>query len=114
MKRMRLILMALANLTIASHAQVVQKSDDQLKAAIESRVWYSSRHGYRFLPNGLIAVDGYTTDQKWSIHDGLLYREWGKSRSEATKIVEINDRQLVEQEISGQYSGSVEVMYSKR
>jgi hypothetical protein len=29
------------------------------------------------------------------------------------RLLKINDRQLVEQEISGPYKGSVEVMYSK-
>jgi hypothetical protein len=109
----RLLLMPLASLTLASHAQISEKSDSQLRAAIQSHVWYSTRHGYRFLSNGVIAVDGYPTDQRWSIHHGLLYREWGNSHSGATKIIEINDRQLVEQEISGPYKGSVEVMYSK-
>lgn len=106
--------MSLASLTIASHAQVVERSDSQLRAAIESHVWYSVRHRYRFLPNGVIAVDGDPTDQRWSIHHGLLYRKWGNSQSDATKIIELNDRQLVEQEISGPYKGSVEVMYSER
>jgi hypothetical protein len=106
--------MAFASLTIASHAQVAEKSDSQLRAAIESHVWYSTRHGYRFLSNGIIAVDGYSTDQRWSIHNGMLYRKWGNSQSEATKIIEINDRQLVEQEISGPYKGSVEIMYRKQ
>jgi hypothetical protein len=102
-----------ANLTITSQAQVIQRSDAQLKEAIERHVWYSSRHGYRFLSNGKIAVDGYSTNQRWSIHDGLLYRDLGNSHFEPTKIIEINDSQLVEQEISGSYKGAVEVMYAK-
>lgn len=110
----RLLLISLGSLTLASHAQIAEKSDSQLRAAIESHVWYSARHGYRFLSNGVIAVDGYPTDQRWSIHGGLLYRKWGNSHSDATKIIEINDGQLVEQEISGPYKGAVEIMYSQR
>jgi hypothetical protein len=113
-KMRRLLLMSLGSLTFASHAQIAEKSDSQLRAAIERHVWYSARHGYRFLSTGVIAVDGYPTDQRWSIHGGLLYRERGNSDSDSTKIIEINDRQLVEQEISGAYKGSVEVMYSQR
>ena len=78
------------------------------------RTWYSARHGYRFLPNGVIAVDGCPTeDETWSVQNGLLRRNWGTSQSNTTKIIEINDRQLVGQEISGAYKGTVEVMYSR-
>jgi hypothetical protein len=99
---------------IASHSQLV-KSDVQLRAAIESRTWYSSRHGYRFLPNGVIAVDGYSTeDERWRIHDGLLYRYSNMKNFSRTKIIEINDGQLVEEEVSGEYKGAVEIMYSVR
>jgi hypothetical protein len=111
--------MAVACLTIATtaQAQVVVRSDAQLRSLIEKHVWYSYRHGYQFLSNGTVAVDGNAGDgsQRWSIKDGLLYREYkGSPQDPPTKIIEINDRQLVEQEISGQYKGSVEVMYSQR
>ena len=115
MKRVILLLTVFASLIIASHSQAV-KSDAQLRAAISSRTWYSSRHSYQFLPNGIISVDGYSSgNQRWSIHNGLLYREAkGFPSLPPTKIIEINDRQLVEQEVSGKYKGSVEIMYSVR
>jgi hypothetical protein len=90
----------------------VTKTDPELRKAIQSHTWYSSRHGYRFLSDGGIEVDGDPTQQRWSIENGSLRWEWGNSKSDVTKIIEINDRQLVQQEISGQYEGSVEVMYS--
>ena len=96
-------------------AQDSGKTDAQLRKAIESRTWYSARHGYRFEPNGAIAIDGYvTSDERWSIHNSLLYRVAAGTHFPPTKIIEINDKQLVEQEISGPYKGSVEVMYSSR
>src|SRR6516165_6474819 len=113
MKKTILLLTAFASLTIASYAG--DKTDAQLRQAIESQTWYSARHGYRFAPNGRIVVDGYTTsDERWRIRDGLLYRMVAGQTFPPTKIIEINDRQLVEQEISGSYSGAVEVMYSNR
>jgi hypothetical protein len=116
MKKAALLLLGLAVcLSNTAHSQEV-KSDAQLRAAIERHEWHSARHGYRFLPSGIISVDGYTTGgEKWSIRNGLLYREMtvkGFPYFPPTKIIEINDRQLVEQEISGPYKGSVEVMYA--
>ena len=109
-----LSLTIIASLTVASHSQTVE-SDAQLRAAIESRTWYSCCHGYRFLPNGFIAVDGYSSgNERWSIHNGLLYREVKGFSPSPNRITEINDRQLVEQEVSGKYKGSVEIMYSVR
>src|SRR5437879_2296477 len=108
MKRL-LIALTAGLFAVTAHAQVIQRSDVQLKEAIERHVWYSSRHGYRFLSNGKIAVDGYSADERWSIHNGLLYRDFGNSHfNEPTKIIEVNDSQLVEQEISGEYKGAVE------
>jgi hypothetical protein len=113
-KKVILILAVVASLTIASHSQIV-KSDAQLRAAIESRTWYSCCHGYRFLPNGFIAVDGYSSgNERWSIHNGLLYRKVKGFPPSPNKIIEINDRQFAEQEVSGKYKGSVEIMYSVR
>lgn len=92
--------------------QTVVKSDTELRTAIESHTWYSARHGYQFLSTGVIAVDGNTAQERWSIQNGLLCRKWGNSQTDTTKIIEINDRQLVEQEISGEYKGTVETMTS--
>jgi hypothetical protein len=99
----------------AIQANAQSKSDSELRAAIETHPWYSARHNYEFLPNGTIAVNGFPTEEKWSIQNGLLYREWKKfSIKQTTKIIEINDGQLVEQEISGRYKGAVEIMYSRQ
>jgi hypothetical protein len=109
-----LSLTIVASLTAASHSKTVE-SDAQLRAAIESRTWYSCCHGYRFLPSGFIAVDGHSSgNERWSIHHELLYREVTGFPSSPTRIIEINDRQLVEQEVSGKYKGSVETMSSVR
>jgi hypothetical protein len=109
-----LSLTVVASLAVASHSQTV-KSDAQLRVAIESRTWYSCCHAYRFLSNGFITVDGYSSgNERWNIHNGLLYREVKGFPPSPNKIIEINDRQLVEQEASGKYKGSVETMYSVR
>jgi hypothetical protein len=117
MKTMKLM-MAVAAFALPlgnATARDSDKTDAQLRKAIESRTWYSARHAYRFEPNGAIAVDGYVApDQRWSIHNALLYRVAAGTHFPPTKIIEINDRQLVEQEISGPYKRSVEVMYSNR
>jgi hypothetical protein len=105
-------------MTVQATAQETVKTDTELRAAIEKHTWYSHRHGYRFLPNGIIAVDGYPTkDETWTIQNGLLYRKENAKRFAdfaPTKIIVINDGQLVEQDISGQHGGSVEIMYSNR
>jgi hypothetical protein len=118
---MKLICVALAAtslMTVQATAQETVKTDTELRAAIEKHTWYSHRHGYRFLPNGIIAVDGYPTkDETWTIQNGLLYRKENAKRFAdfaPTKIIVINDGQLVEQDISGQHGGSVEIMYSNR
>jgi hypothetical protein len=87
-------------------------SDSELKAAIEKHTWYSGRHGYHFLSNGVIAVDGYPTEERWSIQNGLLHREWGDGQSGTSKILAITDRQFVEQEISGRSNGAITMMSS--
>ena len=114
----KLICVALAAtslMTVQATAQETVKSDTELRAAIESHTWYSAHHGYRFLPSGIISVDGYPTPgETWSIQGGLLYRKTkGFADFPSTRIIEINDRELVEQEISGPYKGSVEIMYSR-
>ena len=114
----KLICVALATtslMTVGATAQEAAKTDAELRAAIEGHTWHSARHGYRFLPSDIISVDGSpTAGETWSIQDGLLYRK-AKAfpDSPPTRIIEINDRQLVEQEISGPYKGSVEIMYSR-
>jgi hypothetical protein len=117
MKVLVLPMLAMVLMAIQADAQKAEvKSDTELRAAIESHTWYSARHGYRFLPSGIISVDGYPTPgETWTIQDGLLYRKAkGFPDSPPTRIIEINDRQLVEQEISGPSKGSVETMYSRR
>jgi hypothetical protein len=100
----------------ATGQETMVKSDSELRTAIQSHTWYSARHRYRFLPSGIISVDGYPSQgETWTIQNGLLYRKVkGSADSPPTKIIAINERQLVEQEISGPYNGSVEVMYSRR
>jgi hypothetical protein len=109
------VLVATSLMTVQGIAQEALKTDTELRAAIESHTWYSARHGYRFLPSGIVSVDGYPTRaETWSIQGGLLYRKTkGFADFPSTRIIEINDRQLVEQEISGPYKGSVETMYSR-
>jgi hypothetical protein len=119
MKRILLPLF-LATLAASVPATAQEKSDSELRAGIEKHPWYSSRHEYRFLDSGVIAVDGYPTEgETWRIQNGLLYRTGkfqGESQSHtaATQIIEVNDRQLVEREISGKYKGTVEIMYRQR
>jgi hypothetical protein len=52
---------------------------------------------------------------KWSIRNGLLYWSVGVDgkADRPTKIIEINENQLVQQEISGPYKGAVEVMWAE-
>jgi hypothetical protein len=117
MKRILLPLF-LATLAASAPATAQEKSDSELRAGIEKHPWYSSRHEYRFLDSGVILVDGQPTYQTWRIKDDLLYRTWqfqgeSKAQTEATQIIEVNDIQLAEREISGKYKGVVEVMYSQ-
>ena len=116
MKVLVLPMLIMVLLAIQADAQKAEvKFDTELRVAIESHTWYSARHGYRFLPNGIVSVDGYPTPaETWSIQGGLLYRKTkGLADFPSTRIIETNDRQLVEQEISGPYKGSVETMYSR-
>jgi len=115
-KSLATLLCAIAIVTSA-HAQVIHRSDSELRALIQKHVWYSARHGYQFLSDGTIVVDGYRSKDstKWQIVDGKLYRKYSiNPGTDVTKIIEINDRQLVEQEIAGPNAGAVEVMYSQR
>jgi hypothetical protein len=88
------------------------ESDSELKAAIEKHTWYSGRHGYRFLSNGVIAIDGYPTEERWSIQNGLLHREWEDGQTGTTKILAITDRQFAEEEVSSRSKGTVTIMSS--
>jgi len=87
------------------------ESDAQIKSALPG-YWKSPRHPYHFQANGLIRmcpeIGPYpaTTTNTWDVRKGIFYQNGGPH-----KILAINERQFVYQEMDEPYAGTVYILY---